>query len=341
MLFQVNKHSLWFKTTCVLIFVVFFLLILFYSAQGAVCSNSDSDSKPNNQNQEYQCRFYVDDDATGIMDGSSQNPFQKISHALKQADRFCNCKKVYIRSGYYQENNLRIKEGVHVSGSGANEVIIDGNNNYENVIIMDHKTKLHHVTVKGGKNGIKVKSKSRVLLWDVIVRDNNRDGVNVKESEDIKDKYQVSIHKSKLINNNWNGLYAEKSKFYIEDTLIRDNRRDGAEVRPGSKGTFKDIGFKDNQGLGLRLTIDNSKIFIKDCTFRDNEKSGLEVRYREKKGYIKIEDQTKFYENNRYGIVRLIENELKQHQWEWYFKVSDSTKFRDNDQGNQSHLIEL
>ncbi|MBD3244545.1 MAG: DUF1565 domain-containing protein [Candidatus Moranbacteria bacterium] len=285
------------------------------------------------------CKVYVDDDAKGKKDGTKDHPFKSIQKAIDIAKHH-DCKNVFIKEGYYKQNNIELWEDIKITSPGRDKVIIDGNDKDEDVIKMYDDTKLQNVTIKGGKNGVEIKGNAKTLIWDSIIKNNKRDGVNIERSE-ASYEHKVNIHKTKIYNNGWNGIFSEKKRFYLEDNEIYNNGWDGVEFQQGSKGSIKRTTFKDNEGLGLRLTIDKSSITIDDCTFKDNDKSGLEVRRKDQGGYLKIRNETKFYKNDKYGIVRLVEEEIIQNKWDDSVKINSDTKFWDNDYGDISHLIEV
>jgi hypothetical protein len=300
------------------------------SSDCKVISSSDNETK----------YVYVDADYSGEEKGYSSKPYNTIQEAIDRAEKVC--RDVYIREGYYKENEITLKDGIKIYAAGKDKVTIDADDEDKTVFYLEDDTKIHDVTIKGGEYGVYVKEDAEVTIYNVIVKDNDRDGIRVEEADKLKDSQKVNILKSEIYDNDWNGIFMEKRKFYIDETIIRDNDHDGIYIERGSRGTIEDSEFKENEGVGMQLTIDESWISIQDSKIKKNEKSGIEIRYASDDGYIEIKDDTKIYDNDKYGIVRLIEDhDVDEDEWDDSVKIRSSVDIYDNHDGDQSHLIKI
>lgn len=274
---------------------------------------------------------------SGKEDGSYSKPFNKIQEAIDEARD--QDKDVFIRKGKYKEN-IEIWEDVEVHGSGMDKVEIIAEDDDEPVVTMNDDTYLKEVTVKEGEYGILVEDDAKVQIRKVRVFDNEKDGIKAEKGE-TSNEYLVEIYECLIGYNEWNGIYMEERKSSIKDNEIFENEKDGVELEDDSEAILENNRIKDNDGVGLRLTIDESEIYLKDNTFRDNDKSGLEIRAEGEEGIVKVYDESKFYKNDKYGIVRLQEAPFTADQWNRSFIVDSDTIFWDNEIAPYSHIIRV
>jgi hypothetical protein len=282
-------------------------------------------------------KIYVDPSYQGEETGESAKPYTDLQKAIDKADK--KNKEVILRPGTYKtKETIRVWPGVTVNGLDRDKVVIDGTKK-KTVIKLYHKSALEHVTVRGGKRGIDVREHAKATIWECKIIDNKKDGIRIKEA-DVRDQRKVRVLKTIITDNGWNGIYSEKRKFYLEDNEIYDNEGDGIEFASGSHGTIKNTRIKDNEGVGIKLFVDNSKIGIKNCTIRDNDKSGIEVRSNGGDGWISLNRKTKLYKNDKYGIVRInVGQNYGQNYWDNKLKIDSGVQFWDNDNGPVSHKI--
>lgn len=234
--------------------------------------------------------IYADADYSGKGDGSSSKPFSEIQDAIDEAaDRG---KDVYVREGEYEEN-LKLWEDVKLYGSDKDEVMIEAEDDDEPVVKMYDDSKIFDVTLKEGKYGVLVNNDSKAYIKDCIIIDNEDDGIFIQEAETDKDEI-VEIYDSFIAHNGWNGIYSEERKFSIKRNEIYNNDGDGVEFANDSEGVFEDNLVKDNDGVGLRVFIDESELYIKDNTFRSNNKSGMEVGTSGQWGKISLDKKINF-----------------------------------------------
>jgi hypothetical protein len=243
--------------------------------------------------------FYVDDNASGTQNGSSQHPYKTIGQALKHAG---NDDEVHVAKGMYEEN-IEIPYSVKMYGADEDNTIIKAKNKNKPVVVMNHKTTLDKFTIKGGE-GVYVSRWSRAAIIHCIVTDSRKDGVRVRNA-DTSDKFTVSIVKSEIKNSNRTGVFAEKRKMVIMNSVIHDNGSDGADLADGSQAWIDDNNFRDNDGSGLKVALDNSSILVASGNiFRDNKHEGVEVNAYGKTGTMNIRN-SKFINNDHYGIARI------------------------------------
>jgi hypothetical protein len=279
---------------------------------------------------------YVDDNASGSMDGSSKKPYDSIQKAINKAKE--QKKDVYVKSGNYREN-IEIWEDMEVVGENQKDVTIEARDKGEETVKMNDDTILRKVTVRGGERGIKVKGGDEATIKDCIIKDNKKDGIKI-ESAKVSDKDGVDIRGNVIEKNGWNGIYSEKRKIVLKDNEINENGRDGVEVAAGSKGIIEDNRFDENDGDGLKLTIDGSEIWTDDNTFYDNDREGLELTSYGRRGMVEIKD-SKFYKNSRYGVARIERKPFSDADWSASVIFKKSNKFWNNKIGNISSAIEI
>lgn len=279
-------------------------------------------------------KIYVDDDATGTEDGSSDHPYSTIKKALKQADEN---DEVHIRAGSYKEN-IEIPKGVAVYGSDKDEVTIKAKDENDPAVKMNHKTKLNKVTVKNGDYGVQVGKNDKISIIECVIKDSKKDGIYIKEG-DIDDSRKVSITDSVIENNGRAGIYSEKRRLIIVDNEIINNDKDGIDISAGARTWINGNSIKNNNGSGLKLVLDGSENWIKRNTFRDNDREGIEVNALGNAGRIDIKD-SRLYKNGRYGIVKVQRGNFAANVWDGLTIQSDNS-FWENKFGDSSAIIKL
>lgn len=280
---------------------------------------------------------YVDDDVSDKMDGSSKHPFDSIQRAIDKASNR-ESKAVYVKKGTYEEN-VEIWEDIEVVGEDKENVIIKARNEDKEVVKMHDDAILRNVTVKDGERGIEIKGGAEATVKNCIIKNNDKDGIKIKSAE-VDDKNEVDIRENTIEKNGWNGIYSESRKIVIKDNEIKKNGRDGVEIASGSEALIEDNRFEENDGDGLRLTIDGSEIWVDDDTFYDNGREGLEVRSFGADGSIQVKS-SKFYKNDRYGIARIGLEPFGDRDWNDSLYVKYDNKYWENDWGDFSNIIKI
>jgi hypothetical protein len=244
-------------------------------------------------------KVYVDASATGTQDGSQSHPYKTITQALHH---ITNDDEVHVAAGVYKEN-IKIPYSLKLFGADKDTTIIDADNDTP-AVTMSHKTTLDKFTVKGGEHGIYVRKGSKASIIDVVVKNSDKDGIHVREAN-MTDKYSVNIVSTEVKDNDRAGIFSEKRKVVIIDTEVHDNGSDGVDIATGARAWIDDNTFRDNDGSGLKVSLDNSSILVASKnTFRDNKHEGVEVNAYGKTGTVSIV-KSKFANNEKYGIARI------------------------------------
>lgn len=279
-------------------------------------------------------KIYVDDDASGTQDGSQSHPYKTISEALKHAN---DDDEVHVASGTYKEN-IKVPEGVTLFGHDKKDTIIDASDN-EPAVEMNHKTTIDKFTVKGGSHGVYVSKKSKASILSCIVKDADKDGIHVRDAK-VEDKYKVSIIETEVKDNDRAGIFSEKRRVILIENEVHDNGSDGADLALGSKAWVDDNNFRDNNGSGLKLALDESTVFVASKnTFRDNKHEGVEVNTYGKTGTINVK-KSKFINNSHYGIAR-IQRVSNVNASVWQGLTLDQNTFSSNNRGEVSPILDI
>lgn len=248
--------------------------------------------------------IFVDQDNKGSEDGSANHPYQTLGKALKNAKKGT---EIHVRSGTYKEN-ITIPKEVKVLGRKKDngDVIIKADSDKKPAVVMKDDSELDHVTVKGGQHGIRVEEDAEVIIYDVTVKDADRDGIHISSGSRDK-KYQVVVSKSEVRDNKKAGIYSGKRNVVIVDTEIHSNKSDGLDFAAGTKGWVADNEIKNNGGSGAKFVLDGSEVTLKDNLISGNRREGMEIASFGANGYIGLK-KAKISGNARYGIAKVARN---------------------------------
>ena len=119
----------------------------------------------------------------------------------------------------------------------------------------------------------------------------------------VSDKEKVSITESIIRDNGWNGIYSEKRRIVLIGNEIEKNNKDGIELASGSRAWIYDNSIRENDGVGMKFTLDGSYVWTKKNSIRKNDKSGIEVKAFGGKGTVDVK-RSKIVANGGYGIVK-------------------------------------
>lgn len=278
--------------------------------------------------------IYVDIDASGRQDGSKKHPYKTIAKALDKVDED---DKVHVAAGTYEENIL-IPEKVELYGEDRTKVIIKADDDDYETVDMDHGAKINGVTVRGGEYGIRVGKNARASIVNCIVKDNEQDGILV-EKGDIDDKKKVSISDSLITENGRAGIYSAKRRLVLIYNEITHNDSDGVDIEAGSSVYINKNKIKDNDGSGLKLTLDGSYIWTDDNSFSENKREGVEIESYGGAGTINIRDD-RIHDNDRYGIARVQRSSFESNPWGGLVLEKDNM-FYENNKGKVSDIIHI
>lgn len=245
--------------------------------------------------------IYVDKDANGTEDGTESHPYRTISKALKNADKGT---EVRVKNGTYKEN-ITIPKGVDVLGHSKkrDKVVIESDNDNKPTVTMKHDTAIRHITVKGGRHGVRILEDAKAHIFDTEIKKSDRDGIHIDSAPRDK-KHRVLIDKTKISDNDRAGIFSEKRDIVLINSDIMGNGSDGIDLAAGTKAWFENNRFNDNKGSGAKLILDGSGIYGKKNGFRDNKREGVEVSAFGAAGTIEFK-RAAFVGNDRYGVARL------------------------------------
>lgn len=279
-------------------------------------------------------KIFVDDSNTGVQDGTVAHPFRTISEALNRAH---DDDEVHVASGTYREN-IEIPKGVELFGEDEDDTVIIAANDNKSAVVMKHKTTIDKFTVKGGRDGIFVEKDARASIIHCIVKDNDRDGIHVREA-DVDEKRKVSIVKSEIEDNDRKGIFSEKRRIVLIESDVHGNGNDGADLARGSKAFLDDNVFRNNDGSGLKIALDRSSVFVASGNaFRRNGHSGIEVNAHGKPGTVSI-NRSKFVDNDDYGIARI--NRVAVPASIWKGLTNAGNTFSSNGKGELSPILNI
>lgn len=281
--------------------------------------------------------IFVDKDATGTEEGTASHPFHTISEALKKAKEGT---KVRVKNGTYKEN-ITIPKGVDVVGESEKreKVIIESDNDDKPTVTMKNNTAIKHITVKGGRHGVRILENAKVHIFDAIIKESDRDGIHIDSGPSNK-KHRILIDGSTIKSNDRAGIFSEKRYLIIINNSIENNGSDGVDFTAGVEAWLEDNRFGDNKGSGAKFVLDGSSIFGKKNGFRNNKREGLEVSAFGKAGTIEIK-RSAFVGNNRYGVARVARTLIGTRMFgNLSFGIGiNSSRFDNNDLGNISPVV--
>lgn len=277
-------------------------------------------------------KVYVNDGASGTQDGSKSHPYKTITRALKNADDHT---KVFIEKGTYEEN-IVIPEGVEVEGTDKNDVVIKADDKNLTTVKMEDNTKLMKVTVKGGREGVKVKKGDKALIYRCIIKDSRGNGIFIEEGNTKKDQ-EVVIVKSEIKFNERNGVFSQGRKIVIEDSVIRNNGSDGIDLNNGSRAWINGNQIKDNRASGLVVEMKDTQFFSKKNIYSGNKREGAEVELASKGGLVKF-NKDKFKNNGNYAISRVQRNNVSASAWNGLIIANDN-EYIGNGKGTVSPIF--
>lgn len=254
-------------------------------------------------------KIYVDASVSTSGDGSSSRPYKTIKEALKKANKK---NQVFIRKGTYKEN-IEIPEGVQVVGVDRDDVKIEATNKNNSVVLMNNKSELVKVTVRKGKNGVKVNPGDRASINKCIIRDNDKDGVVIQDGKVNKDD-RVVITNSTIKDNGRAGIFANKRKVVLMDNEIYGNDGDGVNLDDSMFAWVKDNEIRNNSKTGLTAKLDGSDIFIVSNKIKNNRKDGIQVETFGKSGNMEIQ-KNKITGNGGSAIVRIQRGNFPKTAW--------------------------
>lgn len=246
-------------------------------------------------------QIFVDKDAKGNENGTASHPYHSISRALKEAK---SGTEVFIAKGTYKEN-ITIPKNVELFGvkKDVGDVVIKADNDDKPTVEMKDDSEINHLTIEGGRHGVRVLEDAKVKIFHVTVKKSNRDGIHIDSASRDKN-HRVLIDDVEVRDNDRTGIFAEKRDIVIINSDIRNNGSDGIDLAFGMKAYLAENRMNNNKGSGAKLILDDASIYGKKNSFRDNKREGIEVSAFGKTGTIELK-RTSLVSNGRYGVARL------------------------------------
>lgn len=278
-------------------------------------------------------KIFVDDNAGKTQDGSSSHPYKTITQALKKADKNT---KIFVSNGTYKEN-LVVPKGVEIYGHDREKTVIEADNDSDSVVYLNGGSTLNKLTIRKGKNGVKVSDGGRVKIIKCTIEKNDRDGVIVYAGK-LNDDNKVTISETNIENNGHNGVYSEKRNLVIFESDISGNDSDGASFESGAKAWIQGANFRKNSGSGLKVKLDGAQIFTKSNTYFGNKREGLEVDGNGAAGRVDI-NKSIFSNNTNYGIARVARKPFATSIWKGL--TVENTTFSKTEKGEISGIFSL
>lgn len=281
-------------------------------------------------------KVFVDGKAASSGDGSHSHPYKTINEALRKVRENG---EIFIAEGTYKEN-LRLEKGIEIYGNAGDKekVVIQAKDDDVSAVVMGNETRIEKVTIKNGKNGIKVKEDSKVSIKECLIKDNKEDGIII-EGGDVKKSKVVYIAENEIRDNGWTGIYSGKRRLTIENNRIENNGGDGIDIAKGSWAWVKGNQANKNRKSGMKIGIDESNIWIKSNSLRNNRREGLEAAFSGKAGNVEI-SKSKIFDNGNYGVARVQRNlSASASLWGNYLKFGSGNVIAGNDFGQISNVI--
>lgn len=244
---------------------------------------------------------YVDNDAKGEEEGTASRPYHSISKALKKAK---GGTEVLVKNGTYEEN-ITIPKGVKVFGASEkrDKVIIKSDSDDKPTVTMKDDTEISHVTIKGGRHGVRIVDDAKAHIFEVVVKKSDRDGIHIGSAPRDK-KHRVLIDTVEVKDNDRAGIFSDKRFIILINSDVVGNGGDGIDLALGTKAWLEKNRFNDNKGSGAKFILDGASIFGKKNGFRNNKREGLEVNAFGGAGTIELK-KSAFIGNDRYGVARV------------------------------------
>ena len=280
---------------------------------------------------------FVDKSANGAEDGTSAHPYQSISEAL---DHVKKGTEVRIKNGEYKEN-ITIPKDVKLVGDSENrdKVIIKARNEDKPTVQMKDETEMSYITVKGGRHGVRILPDAKAHLYNVVVKNSNRDGIHIDSAKTDK-RHRVILDTIEVTRNDRAGIFAETRFITLINSYITLNKSDGVDFAMGTEAWLGDNSFSGNKGSGIKVILDNSSLSSKKNTIRNNGHDGIEVNTYGASGTLTLKKAT-IVKNNSYGIARIARTTKGANTFGGII-LGDGVnvnKIDQNNQGSVSHII--
>jgi hypothetical protein len=278
-------------------------------------------------------KIYVDAKAGSTQDGSSDHPYKTITQALKKAKKNT---KIYVGKGTYREN-LVVPKSVEIFGNDREDTIISAKSDDDSAVYLNGGAKLYKLTIKNGKNGVKVADGGRVKIIKCTIEKNDRDGVIIYAGK-LDQNNQVTISETNIEDNGRNGIYSEKRNLVVYKSNIDENGSDGAYFSAGTKAWIEKTNFRKNSASGLKVRLDGAQIYTKRNTYANNKREGVEVNAYGATGRVDL-SKSVFSDNANYGISRAQRASFSSNVWDGL--TTKEVYFSKTEKGEISGIFKL
>lgn len=147
---------------------------------------------------------YVDDSNTnGPWSGTQGHPFLKIQDGI---DGVSTGGVVHVLNGTYQEN-IFINKTVEIIGNSRGNVIVDGLEFGDAILISAGNVTVHYLTVESSTYGIRISASSNCIIKDNNIRDNEY-GIYLGDSSNN------TIYHNNFVNNVYNAYETKNNSWY-------------------------------------------------------------------------------------------------------------------------------
>ncbi len=246
-------------------------------------------------------QIYVDKNAHGSEEGTTNHPYHSISKALKNAKEGTD---VHISKGTYKEN-ITLPKGVKLFGKKKDmgDVVIKADNEDQPTVTMKHQTELNFLTIQGGRHGVRILENAKAKIYKVKIKESGRDGIHIDSAPRDK-KHRALIDDVEISKSARSGIFSEKRDIVIINSNIHHNRSDGIDFAAGMEAWLEGNRINDNTGSGMKVILDQASVWTKSNSIRNNKREGVEVNAYGIAGNFGLK-KADLIGNGRYGIARV------------------------------------
>jgi hypothetical protein len=192
------------------------------------------------------------------------------------------------------------------------------------------------VTVRGGRQGVKIQDGDKAIIYKCKIKDNDQDGIYIENGNTSK-KEEVDISESKITDNGRAGIFSRGRKIVVENTEVSDNKSDGIDLGSGSRAWIKNVTVSSNGGSGITVEMDDSAVYVRKASISSNKREGIEVNLSSKSGIVNLKN-LKIKKNSNYGVARIQRNAAGGSLWGG-LSIENSVSFSENGKGNVSRIF--
>jgi parallel beta-helix repeat protein len=201
---------------------------------------------------------YVDEKADDGGNGSSDNPYKKISKAIDEG-----CKEIKVAKGTYKEE-IVLGKSIKLRGNSRDSVIVEGK------IIMKDGAEISKITNISG--GLSVVSGADVDIDSVRVKSSN---IGIETVGGGK-----MVLNDSIISGNRKGFYIQKGKnIKITNCKVYDNREEGMDIRADVVGSINNNEIYSNGESGIEVILGKSELSIINNKIKNNDSSGIAAQF--------------------------------------------------------------